>query len=336
MSQKGFTTSTTLFNTPSFYGSSNDTSLFLNIGYSATPQSCKVHPLVVFSILDQYLRRNENQKRVVGALLGLNYDGVIEIKNCFPVPHHDIDELHEVVAVDKEFHKNMLELHQRANPTEIIVGWYATGSDINESSVLIHDFFWREMQLTNQQYPPVHLLVPTELKDQEEMLIRSYISSPLSLSQALEKPLGVYFQPLQLEFVTFEAERFAVDQLIKNKSDDENQAWDLPSDLATLESSIRRLSKLLTDVSEYVDKVVAGTVPGDRQLGRHLMETLSLLLKVDSHSEEKLFNSTLQDLLMSEYLSNITRTQLILSEKLISTNPILLNSVNSSASKDHA
>eukprot|EP01097_Dermamoeba_algensis_P002109 TRINITY_DN1838_c0_g1_i1.p1 TRINITY_DN1838_c0_g1~~TRINITY_DN1838_c0_g1_i1.p1 ORF type:complete len:352 (-),score=91.74 TRINITY_DN1838_c0_g1_i1:189-1199(-) len=335
MSHKPFTPTTTLLNTASPYASTNDTSLFLNIGYSASPVSCKVHPMVVFSVLDHYVRREENQPRVIGALLGLNYDGVIEIKNSFPIPHHDIDENHEVVAIDKDFHKNMLELHQRANPSEIIVGWYATGSDVNESSVLIHDFFWREMQLTNQHYPPVHLLVPTELKDQEEMTIRAYVSSPLNLSQASEKPLGVYFQPLQFEFVTFEAERFAVDQLIKHKSEEESQTWELPSDLATLESSIRRLLKLITDVSNYVDNVVAGTTPGDTQIGRHLMETLALILKVDSNTFEKLFNSNLQDLLMTSYLSNITRTQLILSERLLSSNPILLSSINNQPTKEN-
>ena len=31
---------------------------------------CKVHPVVLFSIVDSYERRNENSRRVIGTLLG--------------------------------------------------------------------------------------------------------------------------------------------------------------------------------------------------------------------------------------------------------------------------
>ena len=76
---------------------------------------CKVHPVVLFSIVDSYERRNEDVKRVIGTLLGqfaisirlsdnriiprhvwLNglvlgvYDkGAVEITNCFAVPHNE-------------------------------------------------------------------------------------------------------------------------------------------------------------------------------------------------------------------------------------------------------
>ena len=32
---------------------------------------CKVHPVVLFSIIDAYERRNEGAKRVIGTLLGM-------------------------------------------------------------------------------------------------------------------------------------------------------------------------------------------------------------------------------------------------------------------------
>lgn len=43
--------------------------------------------MVLFSILDHYLRRPENQKRVIGTLLGTVSANVVEITNSFAVPH---------------------------------------------------------------------------------------------------------------------------------------------------------------------------------------------------------------------------------------------------------
>ena len=53
--------------------------------------SCKVviHPVVLFSIVDSYERRNEDAKRVIGTLLGTIDKNVVEIKNCFCVPHNE-------------------------------------------------------------------------------------------------------------------------------------------------------------------------------------------------------------------------------------------------------
>ena len=53
----------------------------------------KVHPVVLFNILDHYTRRNEGQDRVIGTLLGsVNSDGSVEVKNSFPVPHTESSE----------------------------------------------------------------------------------------------------------------------------------------------------------------------------------------------------------------------------------------------------
>lgn len=95
-----------------------------------------------------------------------------------------------------EFAKNMYELHKRVSPTEVIIGWsvpwsnlgfqnrnwrentfltccmfpdrYATGFDITEHSVLIHEYYSREA--TN----PIHLTVDTALQS-GKMNIRAYL-----------------------------------------------------------------------------------------------------------------------------------------------------------------
>jgi translation initiation factor 3 subunit F len=78
-----------------------------------------VHPVAIFSILDHYLRRTDNQ-RVIGTLLGTRVDGVVEVKSSFAVLHKESEEQ---VAVDFDYHRTVYELHQKVNPKETIVGW---------------------------------------------------------------------------------------------------------------------------------------------------------------------------------------------------------------------
>lgn len=56
---------------------------------------CSLSPMVVFAILDHYMRRTEGQERVIGTLLGANNDGQLEITNCFPVPHTEGDTVRD-------------------------------------------------------------------------------------------------------------------------------------------------------------------------------------------------------------------------------------------------
>jgi len=163
----------------------SDSLLISSIGH------CKVHPAVVFTILDHHSRRKEGQERVIGTLLGTTTDGVVEVTNCFPVPHNENEEQ---VAVDMEFHHTMFKLHKQVNSREEIVGWYATGTEISEHSAVIHDFYGREGA-------PVHLLVDATLNPEKNMSARAFTSSPVKLG---DKELGVRFQELCAEIVASE------------------------------------------------------------------------------------------------------------------------------------
>jgi translation initiation factor 3 subunit F len=72
----------------------------------------------VCTILDHYIRRNEGE-RVIGTLLGIVSENVIEIRSCFPVPHTEKEQ----VEVDIDYFTTMLELHRKVSPKEVIVGW---------------------------------------------------------------------------------------------------------------------------------------------------------------------------------------------------------------------
>jgi len=273
-----------------------ESSLFLNIGYTAL--GCRLHPVVVFSILDHFVRRNEGQTRVYGTLLGHNNDGVVEIKNSFAVPHSEGDK----VGFAQEFHKYTHERHLRANPQEMVVGWYATGDTINEDSILIHDFYWREMNA-----PPIHLLIDTGLKN-DKMSINAYTSSPLSLTNQ-ENVLGFQFKPIQVDFNSEKPEKIGMDILLKQNKEDT-----LLSELDNLELSLERLLSLLDIAAAYVQRVLKGEETPDPKIGRALAETISALPKIDSPQFQKMFSKSMKDLLMVVYLANLTQTQLKISD----------------------
>jgi translation initiation factor 3 subunit F len=258
-----------------------------------------VHPLVILNILDQYSRRSQNNDRVIGTLLGMTTEGLVEVTNCFPVPHTE----NEQVAVDMEFHRNMYELHRKASPRETIVGWYATGNEITETSHLLQDFYYQGMNHT-----PVHITVDTSLQN-STMAINGYISSTVSFG---ETKLLTHFQPIPVELKATETERIAVDTLLQS-ADGQSE---LVSDLQSLESSIVSLQGMLRTVGEYIDNVNSGKVKPDPKLGRFLMQTLSELPVMETEQFEKLFNNSMQDLLMVVYLANLTRSQLAIAEKL--------------------
>eukprot|EP00245_Coleochaete_scutata_P017194 TRINITY_DN8300_c0_g1_i1.p1 TRINITY_DN8300_c0_g1~~TRINITY_DN8300_c0_g1_i1.p1 ORF type:complete len:294 (+),score=59.25 TRINITY_DN8300_c0_g1_i1:76-957(+) len=269
----------------------------------------RLHPVVLFNICDSYIRRNEppepvkgsgsrSQDRVIGTLLGtISSDGIVEIKNSYAVPHN---ESMEQVAIDIEYHKTMFDLHQRVNPKEVIVGWYSTGATVTSSDALIQDFYGREVN------NPIHMTVDTGFTD-DKMTIKAYVSSTLGFG---DRSLAAEFYDIQLDMKMVEAERVGFDVLKKTIVDK------LPDDLEGLEDSMRRLQGMVETVFRYVDDVVEGRTAPDNTVGRYLADTVASIPRIGAEAFDKLFNDSVQDLLLVLYLASLTRTQLALAEKL--------------------
>ncbi|MCO5571345.1 hypothetical protein L7F22_025083 [Adiantum nelumboides] len=263
-----------------------------------TGNVAKVHPTVLFNICDSYIRRNDQTERVIGTLLGsVSSDGIVDIRNSYAVPHN---ESLEQVAVDIEYHRSMFELHQRVNPKEVIVGWYSTSAGVSGSDALIQDFYAKEA--TN----PVYLTVDTTFQD-ESASIKAFVSTALSLG---DRQLAAQFHEIQLDLRMVEAERVGFDVLKKTIVEK------LPDDLEALETSMLRLQSMIDSVFKYVEDVIEGRSPPDNAVGRYLADTISSIPKISPDAFDRLFNDSIQDLLLVLYLANLTRTQLSLAKKL--------------------
>ncbi|CAI9774892.1 unnamed protein product [Fraxinus pennsylvanica] len=277
----------------------------LQFSSSPTSVSARVHPLVVFNICDFYVRRPDQAERVIGTLLGsVLPDGTVDIRNSYAVPHN---ESSDQVALDIDYHHNMLLSHQKVNPKEVIVGWFSTGFGVTGGSALIHEFYAREVS------NPVHLTVDAGFKN-GEAAIKGFVSINLSLG---DQQLAAQFQEIPLDLRMVEAEQIGFDVLKPITVDK------IPNDLEGMEASMERLLALIDEVYKYVDDVVEGHVAPDNKIGQFISDTVASIPNLSPHTLDKLVNDSLQDQLLLLYLSSITRTQLSLAEKLNTAAQIL-------------
>ncbi|CAB9518143.1 factor 3 subunit F [Seminavis robusta] len=268
-----------------------------------------VHPLVLLHVLDHHTRRQETDGRVIGTLLGRRDGDKIEVTNCFAVPHA---ERGDEVAIGKDFNKQMLALYNRTNRKETVVGWYASAALsegkglIADTSSLIHEFYAGE----SDEGDPVHLVVDTRMQT-DSIAIRAFRSTPVTV---LGEPLANLFHEVRLSLQSTEPETICLNQMTKSH-DNNNSTTKQKEDLA-LQVSMEKLYSLLDTALQYVDSVVEGKVNPDPEVGRQIADTLACVPRVRPEVFDRLFNDSLQDLLMVTYLSNITRTQLAVAEKL--------------------
>ncbi len=64
----------------------------INLPLGATGVKVVVQPVVLFNICDSYIRRGDNQNRVIGTLLGTIEAGVIDLRLSYAVPHIETPE----------------------------------------------------------------------------------------------------------------------------------------------------------------------------------------------------------------------------------------------------
>ncbi|WPG98382.1 Hypothetical protein R9X50_00117200 [Acrodontium crateriforme] len=277
---------------------------------STAPVTVNIQPQAMFSILDHAARRPAEQERVIGTLLGVRSDDgrEVEIRNCYAVPH---TETAEQVEVDMDYQKRMLELHLRASPKEILIGWYATSSDLNTFSALIQNFYSQQGEGTFP-HPAIHLTVSTVAG--QDVRANTYISAPIGVT-AERAADSCLFIPVPHEIKYGDAEKSGL-ELIAGARDREDRAQILQTDIETLERAIEQVLEMLERVSNYVSNVLDEEAEPSSALGQFLMNTLSLAPKVEAADIEKDFNNHIQDVLLVSYLANTIRTQIDLSNRL--------------------
>lgn len=262
----------------------------------------KVHPVVLFSIADSYERRAADSHRVIGTLVGNVDKQCVEVTNCFCIPHKEYEER---VEADIQYAQEMFELNKKVAPHEVLVGWFATGSDITSHSALIHDYYARE---TND---PIHLTLDTTLTS-GRVNMKAYVFVPIGVPGATS---GSMFTPVKVQMVASEPEIAGLDLLHKTRLSKTRSVEPVP-ELTKIAEAADKMEMMLDIVMRYVEAVLAGQEEPDSSVGRALINLVQSVPKMDPVKFEAMLNSNLRDLLMVIYLSSLTKTQLQLNEKL--------------------
>ncbi|UPR04453.1 subunit F of translation initiation factor 3 [Chloropicon primus] len=250
---------------------------------------------VVIDVLDSYVRRNEGQERVIGTLLGtVNENGKVDVRTAYAVPHN---ESSEQVALDIEFHRTMLELHQKINARDQIVGWFSTGKGIVSSDALIQEFYGQDT---------IHLIVDVTLP-LDAPIFTAYSVKEVNL---LEQNLALEFHPVPVEVKTNTTERIG-SELFQTKTTKR-----LPEESQSIQNAVGSLSSMIETVKTYVEGVCQGKVKADTTIGRYVSDTLGVIPSLTPEDVNNMVHTNAQDVALVEYLSWMVQTQLALSEKL--------------------
>ncbi|KAK2198394.1 bifunctional Rpn11-EIF3F [Babesia duncani] len=276
----------------------------------------KLHPVVIFTILDSYMRREEGQHNVIGTLLGIVCEGnTVEITDCFVDRHSLTDE--GLLQIIKDHHESIYDLKQKVNPKEQVVGWFCTGSEMTELTCAIHGWF-KQINSVSKFYPqpnlyePIHLLVDATCES-GSMMIKAYVQLPL----AITKDACFQFHEVDLELLSSPADTVGVSTLLKSIYSQKNTR--LCMELATLDSfasSLYKLRELLEKCILHVKAAMNGQAKIDPDIGRFLLKAVSVDSIIDPQRLEKICEFSLQDNLMIAYLANLAHLQFALAEHL--------------------
>ncbi len=88
------------------------------------------------------------------------------------------------------------------------------------------------------------------------------------------------------------------------------------SDLESLEKSLGLVLIYLDKIGAFVEKVVAGKVEANHTIGRALVDALAFIPRIDPVVFNTIVDQHRQDLKMITHLTELTRKQLAISEKL--------------------
>ena len=230
------------------------------------------------------------------------------VHSSFAVSH---TETTDQVEVDMEYQKAMLAIHLRANPKEVLVGWYATSSELNTFSALIQNHYSSQGEGTFP-YPAVHVTVSSQPGNDVE--VRTYISSPVGVS-AERAADSAAFLPIPYLVNYGESDRAGL-EAVEYAKETENRTTTVLTEIESLEKSLEDTLGMLDRVAKYVENVIEEEAEPSTALGQFLLNTLALAPKVDPADIEKDFNNHVQDVLTVSYLANMIRTQMDLSNRL--------------------
>ncbi|KAK9712942.1 proteasome regulatory particle subunit [Basidiobolus ranarum] len=261
-----------------------------------------VHPLVLLSVVDHYNRVARNtKKRVVGVLLGQKIGNNVNVANSFAVPFEEDEKDPSVWFLDHDYVESMLNMFKKVNAKEKMIGWYHSGPKLRSADLQVNELFKR--------YTPDPVLVIVDVKPKD-------IGIPTDAYFAIEEihddgtATTKTFMHVPSEIEAEEAEEIGVEHLLRDVKD--NAVGTLSTRVTNQLQSLKGLGSRLYEISEYLQKVVAGELPVNHQIIHNLQDIFNLLPNLNVNDTSKAFSVKTNDQMLVIYLSSLIRAVIAL------------------------
>ncbi|KAL6644595.1 hypothetical protein ACP70R_016203 [Stipagrostis hirtigluma subsp. patula] len=285
---------------------------------SSSGLTFKLHPLVIVNVSDHHTRVKAqaacsrdgssssgeaaaHPPRVFGCVIGVQRGRTVEIFNSFELVLDPVSG-----TLDRAFLLKKQELYKKVFPDFYVLGWYSTGSDVQETDMQIHK------ALMDINESPVYLLLnPTINLSQKDLPVTLY-----------ESELHVIDGSPQLIFVrsnytieTVEAERISVDHVAHLKpSDGGSAATQLAAHLTGIHSAIKMLNSRVRVIHQYLVAMQKGEIPVDNSLLRQVSSLVRRLPAMESQKFQDDFLMEYNDTLLMTYLAMFTNCSSTMNE----------------------
>ncbi|ORX80814.1 Mov34-domain-containing protein [Basidiobolus meristosporus CBS 931.73] len=261
-----------------------------------------VHPLVLLSVVDHYNRVARNtKKRVVGVLLGQKIGNSVNVANSFAVPFEEDEKDPSVWFLDHDYVESMLNMFKKVNAKEKMIGWYHSGPKLRSADLQVNELFKR--------YTPNPVLVIVDVKPKD-------IGIPTDAYFAIEEihddgtATTKTFMHVPSEIEAEEAEEIGVEHLLRDVKD--NAVGTLSTRVTNQLQSLKGLGSRLSEISEYLQKVVAKELPVNHQIIHNLQDIFNLLPNLNVSDTSKAFSVKTNDQMLVIYLSSLIRAVIAL------------------------
>jgi len=245
---------------------------------------------------------DEENKRVVGVLLGEQRKGRLDVTSSFAVPFEEDDGENGIWFLDHSYLENMYRMSKKISAKEKIVGWYSTGPKLRESDIDIHELFYA--------YAPEPVLVIVDVRAENANIPTSAFAAQIEVKEDGTEKQQKTFVHVPNSIEAFDAEEIGVEHLLRDVKD--NTVSTLSTKVSEKLQSMRGLKARLEEIKSYMDKVVDGSLPMNHEIMGHLQNAFNLLPNLNLEEYVRGFNVSSNDAMLVIYLSSLIRSVIAL------------------------
>ncbi|KAK9904115.1 hypothetical protein WJX75_004893 [Coccomyxa subellipsoidea] len=249
-----------------------------------------IHPLVLINISDHATRVRanrigvKNKFRVLGCLLGQQSGRVVDISNSLEI-NYRVGE--QGIVIDEAYLTRKQEQYKQTFPKLDTVGWYSTGSDMEEGDMQIHKM------IMHFNESPVFLLLDPNMNRTHKDLPVSLYESELHVIDGV--PQSIFVQSkytIEIAKVLPRGNDKGTDQLTAH--------------YMSLHAAIKMLHSRLFVLHSLLRKIIAGETRYDHALIRQAASLVRQLPAIRASNFHQSFLVDFNDAMLTVYLSGIT------------------------------